>query len=94
VSDTGELYLVRLGPPHEGGGEVEVLATVAERERLESVLAGWREQCGEPRSLTWLRRRADRLGERARVAYLKVGTAVTAIAATLTATTALAMELG
>src|SRR5271167_4560033 len=44
VSDTGELYLVRLGPPQHGGGEVEVLATVAERERLESVLAGWRQR--------------------------------------------------
>ena len=42
VSDTGELYLVRLGPVEEGGGEVE----------------GWREQCGGPRSLTWLRERA------------------------------------
>ena len=92
VNDTGELYLVRLGPSHEGGGEVEVLATVAERERLESVLAGWRERCGEPRSLTWLRRRADRLSERVRVAQLKIAATVAAATATVTTATALALE--
>jgi hypothetical protein len=78
VSDTGELYLVRLGPPDQGGGEVEVLATVSDHERLESVLAGWREQCGRPRSLTWLRERAGRLGKRVRVAQ---GMAATVAAA-------------
>jgi hypothetical protein len=62
VSDTGELYLVRLGPSEHGGGDVEVLARVAERERLESILDGWREQCGRPRSLQWLRLRAARAG--------------------------------
>lgn len=93
VSDTGELYLVRLGPSQDGGGEVEVLATVAERERLESVLEGWREQCGGARSLTWLRERADRLGQRARAAQLKVAATMAATAATLTAATALALEL-
>ena len=62
VSDTGELYLVRLGPGDEGGGRVEVLATVDDRERLESALSGWRERCGEPRSLGWLRERSARLG--------------------------------
>lgn len=70
VLDTGELYLVRLGPPGEGGGRVEVLARVHEHEQLESVLEGWRERCGEPRSLSWLRERAARLSERAR----RVGT--------------------
>jgi hypothetical protein len=65
VSDTEELYLVRLGPVEEGGGEVEVLA-VAERERLERALAGWREQCGSPGSLGWLRERGQRLGLRGR----------------------------
>jgi hypothetical protein len=69
VSDTGELYLVRLGPPDQGGGVVEVLATVSDHERLESVLEGWREQCGRPRSLAWLRQRAARLGERVRVVH-------------------------
>jgi hypothetical protein len=64
VSDTGELYLVRLGPSEEGGGDVEVLASVADRERLELGLDGWREQCGGPGSLLWLRERARRLGGR------------------------------
>jgi hypothetical protein len=59
VSDTGELYLVRLGPAVDGGGRVEVLASVAERELLERMLVGWRERCGQPRSLTWLRERAS-----------------------------------
>ncbi len=58
VSDTGELYLVRLGPASGGGGRVEVLARIADRELLERVLQGWRERCGEPRSLRWLRERA------------------------------------
>jgi len=58
VGATGELYLVRLGPSEHGGGHVEVLATVADRERLESMLEGWRERCGRPRSLGWLRERA------------------------------------
>jgi hypothetical protein len=66
VSDTGELYLVRLGPAEAGGGHVEVLATVGERERMECVLDGWRERCGQPRSLTWLRERAVRLERRSR----------------------------
>ncbi len=58
VSDTGELYLVRLGPAAEGGGSVEILGTVEDRERLETALDGWRERCGEPGSLSWLRERA------------------------------------
>lgn len=69
VSDTGELYLARLGPDDDGDGpttSVEVLATVEDRERLESVLEGWRERCGEPRSLTWLRERTGRRRDRAR----------------------------
>jgi hypothetical protein len=61
ISDTGELYLVRLGPDADGGGTVEVLATVTDRERLDSVLDGWRERCGEPTSLAWLRERARQL---------------------------------
>jgi hypothetical protein len=60
IKDTGELYLVRLGPEAEGGGRVEVLATVADRGRMEDLLEGWRERCGEPSSLSWLRRRVAR----------------------------------
>jgi hypothetical protein len=58
VEDTGELYLVRLGPPAEGGGAVEVIARVEDVERLERTFGGWRERCGRPGSLRWLRRRA------------------------------------
>jgi hypothetical protein len=87
VHDTGELYLVRLGPTVDGGGRVEVLATVSERERLESMLEGWREQCGRPRSLQWLRERAGRLGDRVRLAQLRVLTAVATTGAALTAAT-------
>lgn len=58
IADTGELYLARLGPREEGGGGVEVLARVVDAERLERMLAGWRERCGEPGSLQWLRRRS------------------------------------
>jgi hypothetical protein len=72
VVDTGELYLVRLGPPEDGGGRVEVLASVFEREQLEIVLSGWREHCGEPRSLAWLRERAAGLSGRARQTQARV----------------------
>ena len=68
VCDTGELYLVRLGPSEEGGGVVELLARVDDGERLERALAGWRERCGAPRSLSWLRERARRLSGRMLVA--------------------------
>jgi hypothetical protein len=73
VSDTGELYLVRLGPESDGGGGVEILATVRDKDRLEMILEGWRERCGEPGSLAWLRERAGRLSSRARVAQVRVG---------------------
>jgi hypothetical protein len=79
VSDTGELYLARLGPSEDGGGAVEVLATVPDRERLERVLSGWRKRCGEPRSLEWLRERAGLLAESAGVT--RVMAAMTAEAA-------------
>ncbi len=59
VEETGELYLVRLGPAAEGGGGVEVLARVGDAGRLERLLRGWRERCGRPGSLRWLRRRAE-----------------------------------
>jgi hypothetical protein len=87
VNDTGELYLVRLGPTLDGGGRVEVLATVSDRERLERVLEGWREQCGRPRSLQWLRERAGHLGDRVRVAELRVLAVVAATGAAITGAT-------
>jgi hypothetical protein len=62
VCETGELYLVRLGPPAGGGGRVEILATVGDAEQLEKLVEGWRDHCGEPRSLAWLRGRTRRRG--------------------------------
>ena len=60
IEDTGELYVTRLGPAEEGGGSVELLAVEHDRERLLALVAGWRERCGAPRSLSWLRDRAAR----------------------------------
>lgn len=93
VSDTGELYLVRLGPPEQGGGQVEVLATIAEHERLEHLLDGWRERCGEPRSLAWLRERAARLGGSVRATQAGVTAAVVGAGGALAAGLTLAGEL-
>jgi hypothetical protein len=61
VRDTGELYLVHLGPRSAGGGAVEVLAVLDDRNSLDRALAGWRERCGEPGSLGWLRQRSAAL---------------------------------
>jgi|GEM_PF-1068390 len=72
VRETGELYLVRLGPVAGGGGTVEVLASVADADQLERLMVGWREHCGEPRSLTWLRERAAAIGRRARAGRMRV----------------------
>jgi hypothetical protein len=58
VAATGELYAVRLGPAREGEPAVELLALIDGEEALEATLTGWRERCGEPHSLAWLRRRA------------------------------------
>jgi hypothetical protein len=66
VAETGEVYLVRLGPANQGGGAVEVLAKAEDPERLERMLSGWRQECGGPRSLQWLRRRTGRQGPRVR----------------------------
>ena len=66
VSDTGELYLVRLGPEGNGGGRVEVLASIDDAECLQRGLEGWRERCGEPFSLAWLRERVARISPRPR----------------------------
>jgi hypothetical protein len=93
VSDTGELYLVRLGPVEHGGGRVEILATVADGERLERVLEGWRERCGEPRSLGWLRARAQRMGGSARAARAELAGAVAGVGTLLAAVGTLAAEI-
>jgi hypothetical protein len=86
VKDTGELYLTRLGPAEQGGGEVEVLAVLDDEQYLRSVLRGWRQQCGRPGSLAWLRERAERVGRRARAAHLRMASTAGAfvVAALLT----------
>ena len=94
IADTGELYLVRLGPPEQGGGQVELLAQIAEPERLERVLAGWREHCGQPRSLSWLRAQVARLGGRVRAAQEGVAATVVGAGAMLATGMSLALELG
>jgi hypothetical protein len=73
VAETGELYLLRLGPPDAGGGEVEVLAIVRDRASLERALGGWRERCGERRSLGWLRVRAASLDARGMLGTHRIG---------------------
>jgi hypothetical protein len=78
VAQTGELYLVRLGAPSQGGGAVEVLARTDSRARLEEVLRGWQLHCGEPRSLSWLRQRAARLRLRMRTTQQRPGSSQTA----------------
>jgi len=78
VRDTGELYLAKLGPVEDGGGEVEVLAVLSDRELLDDVLDGWREQCGRPGSLGWLRERVASMGRRARAAHLRVAGVISA----------------
>jgi hypothetical protein len=57
VEATGELYAVRLGPAREGQPAVELLAVFDDEGDVAAALEGWRERCGEPRSLAWLRRR-------------------------------------
>ena len=59
VEDTGELILVQLGRPAEGGGHVEVLAVFADRDDLDKAVSGWRRECGRPESAEWLRERAS-----------------------------------
>ena len=91
VNDTGELYLVRLGPQADGGGHVEVLATVDDREGLESALDGWRDRCGEPRSLSWLRERSAKLGRSARRTRARVAAGVAGTGARMSGAMTLAI---
>jgi hypothetical protein len=80
VADTGELYLVRLGPAEAGGGRVEVLGVGGHAE-LEQALEGWREACGTPDSLSWLREHAARLSRRVRDAQVRLAAAAAAVVA-------------
>jgi hypothetical protein len=68
VEETGELYVVQLGPTEEGGGHVELLAAGVSGEELERGLAGWPEALDAKRSLGWLRCRARRLAARRQLA--------------------------
>lgn len=64
IEDTGELYLVQLGPAERGGGHVELLAAGIDGDELERAFAGWlvAQDSGE-RSLDWLGERVRRLAE-------------------------------
>ena len=62
IEDTGELYLVQLGPPDKGGGRVELLAAGVAIDDLGDAVSGWREAQDEgDHSLDWLRGRVRRL---------------------------------
>jgi hypothetical protein len=61
VEATGELYLVQHGPGR-GAGRVTLLGQQADRDALERQLAGWREVCGRPGSVRWLRDRLEGRG--------------------------------
>ncbi len=80
IRDTGELYLVRLGPIEAGGGTVELLAVVADERRLQRALRGWRDACGRDDSLPWLRGRVAELRARARGLQLKAAAAAAGVA--------------
>lgn len=56
IEDTGEVYLVQLGPSEQGGGHVEVLIAGLSSVQLEAALRGWRE-AHEHDELQWLRDR-------------------------------------
>ena len=60
TEDTGELYIVQLGPPDRGGGHVQLLAAGATFEQVEGALSGWQDIVHDPDSLTWLRDRVRR----------------------------------
>jgi hypothetical protein len=67
IEDTGELYVVQLGEPSEGGGHVELLVRGMSRVALSEALAGWESaQEKGSRSLHWLRARAELAGRAGR----------------------------
>jgi hypothetical protein len=57
LPSTGELFTVRLGPNHAGGGRVELLAHVPDGAVLAGLLSGWRDVVGTFDSIRWLRAR-------------------------------------
>jgi hypothetical protein len=57
VEETGELYVVQLGAPEDGGGHVRLLGTVSDGTDIERILDGWHEAARRPDSLRWLRTR-------------------------------------
>jgi hypothetical protein len=63
VCETGELYVVRLGPAEDGEGEVHVLGRARDHAELEQALEGWRDVCPQADSMTWLRRHAASLAQ-------------------------------
>jgi hypothetical protein len=56
IEETGEVYVVQLGAPEQGGGHVELLAARLSPEGLETALRGWRE-AHDRCELQWLRDR-------------------------------------
>ena len=58
VPATGELYVLAHGRPPCRGGFLRVIGRYGARE-LERTFAGWRDECGRPRSLDWLLSRAQ-----------------------------------
>jgi hypothetical protein len=54
VQDTGEVYVIRHGHPHKGGGTVEVTERRFGLGALHAALSGYEDVCGRPGSLGWL----------------------------------------
>jgi hypothetical protein len=63
VEDTGELYVVQLGPARHGGGHVQVLGAVAPGADLDGILDGWRDVARRRDSFRWLRAQLDAAAE-------------------------------
>jgi hypothetical protein len=70
IADTGEVYaMAEPYSRHEISAEsvtVEILGVIPEREVVDSVLAGWRDEMGKPDSLAWVRARVAGVGGSAR----------------------------
>jgi len=50
IQNTGEFYLFNFGT-----AELQIIAVIKDREQLETRLTGWEKQCGQLRSLIWLK---------------------------------------